>query len=156
MPVENAIEGTTTLEASGETVKVTDSSSTRLGGLAILNHRLGDATSTLSPERLGQASEPVDCLIVTAGSESVLSVTASRFRADTAEPGNGKPTENATASTWLVDPSVPLTADFHGACVVSRANGKVVGLLTVSDDANRVALISNRQSSPASNSCSPE
>jgi paraquat-inducible protein B len=151
MPVENAIEGTTTLEASGETVKVTDSSSTRLGGLAILNHRLGDATSTLSPERLGQASEPVDCLIVTAGSESVLSVTASRFRADTAEPGNGKPTENATASTWLVDPSVPLTADFHGACVVSRANGKVVGLLTVSDDANRVALISNRQSSPASN-----
>lgn len=148
MPVEQAIEGTTKLEAAGETVEVTAANSSRIGSLAFLNHRLNavDATSTLTPDRLGQPSEPVDCLIVTAGSESVLSVTASRFRVESSESSNGESSSSAATRTWLVDPSVPLTADFHGACVVSRADGKVVGLLTVSDDGNRVALIPNNSS----------
>lgn len=153
MPVENAIAGTTTLEAAGETIEVTAASSTQLGGLAILNHQLDavDSASTLPRERLARPTEPVDCLIVTSGSESVLSVTASRFQVEDAGSNNGDVPKDAATRTWLVNPSVPLTADFHGASVVSRADGKVVGLLIVSDDGNRVALISKSANRPKSN-----
>ena len=139
---EKAIEGTTKLEAAGETIKIDPASVTQIGGLAILKHDSAAAFDSsavlLSSARLGAPAEPVDCLIVTSGSETVLSVPAARFSMEGSE--SSAKAGNSAATTWLIDKSVPLTTDHHGASVVSRADGKVVGVLCIDGDGNRVAL----------------
>ncbi|NQV28006.1 MAG: MCE family protein [Rhodopirellula sp.] len=143
MPDGNAIEGTTKLEAAGETVEIPVANVTRLGSLAIFSHRFSslDPESAFPAKRLAHSAEPVDCLIVTAGSESVLSVTSSRFRVEKSLTGASDSSDLNAVERWLIDPGVPLNADYHGACVVSRADGHVVGVLCVGDAGSRVSLM---------------
>ncbi len=43
---------------------------------------------------------------------------------------------------WLVDPALPVDETWHGACVLSRDDGYLVGLLLVEEDQPvRVALL---------------
>ena len=95
-------------------------------------------------QRLGHSDDPVDCLIVTSGSESVLSVTASRFQVEQTDPSKGEAAGVAATERWIVDATVPLTADFHGASVVSRTDGSVIGLLLVDDAGSYVSIIPSR------------
>lgn len=146
MSEEKAIEGTTKLEAAGETIDLSPVRVEGFGGLLILPAKLGpgDPDAEFPVQRLGHSDKPVDCLIVTSGSESVLSVTASRFRTEKTGSGKGEAASDAAANRWLVDPAVPLTADFHGAAVVSRADGKVVGVLLVDETGSYVSVLPDR------------
>ncbi len=143
---EKAIEGTTKLEAAGETFEISPANVTVFGGLAILPGKLDSVvTNARFPvQRLGHSDEPVDCLIVTSGSESVVSATASRFRTEKFDSSNGEAADATAVERWIVDPSVPLTADFHGASVVSRTDGKVVGLLLADESGSYVSVLPNR------------
>jgi len=147
MSEEKAIEGTTKLEAAGETIEISPVKVTGFGGLSILPEKLGsvDPNSRFPVQRLGHSEELVDCLIVTSGSESVLSVTASRFSLAQTDPSKGEATGIAAAERWTVDPTVPLTADFHGASVVSRADGRLVGVLLVDETGSYVSIIPDRR-----------
>jgi hypothetical protein len=147
MSEENAIEGTTKLEAAGETIEISPVRVKGFGGLLILPEKLDsvDPAAAFPAERLGHSEELVDCLIVTSGSESVLSVTASRFRIGKTDPENGEAASDAATERWIVDPTVPLTADFHGASVVSRADGKLVGVLLVDETGSYVSIIPDRR-----------
>lgn len=142
-PVDEAIDGTTTLEAAGETVELTTDSVTRFGDLAVLKHNLAaiDADATASSEQIESPSEPVDCLIFTAGLESVLSVSASRLRPLKQDVKNPDATASEGSDAWLVHSGVPLTSDHHGASIVSRTSGKVIGILRVSEIGSQIALI---------------
>lgn len=134
----DAIEGTTSLEVAGETLELEADQLTAHFSVTRLQHELAtDISSSEFPAtRLGAPSQPVDCLVITSGAEAELSVHASRFRV-------GRVTPQGTAeTTWFIDQSVPLTSDHHGACVVSRVNGNVVGLLHVDESGSRVALVS--------------
>ena len=149
LPDEKAIDGTTTLEAAGETIEIDPAKVTQIGSLAILKHDLAaafDSSAALPSARLGAPAEPVDCLIVTSGSETVLSVPASRFSIEDSDRSAkaGAKADNAAAAAWLIDTSIPLTADYHGASVVSRTDGNVVGVLCVDEDGSRVALMPKR------------
>ncbi len=141
-PGEKAINGTAKLEVAGETVEVGFAELSGQFSVACLKHKLAevDSSTVLPSTRVGTTSKPVDCLVVTSGSESVLSVHASRFRVGA--PPSESPSPRMTEITWFIEDSVPLTADDHGACVVSRADGNVVGVLYIDESGRRVALVS--------------
>lgn len=143
MSEEKAIAGTTKLEAAGETIDISPVRQKGFRGLSFLPSKFGsvDSDAEFPVQRLGRSDQPIDCLIVTSGSESVLSVTASRFRLEQADSDNGEAGSDAAAERWIVDPAVPLTADFHGAAVVSRADGKLVGLLLVDETGSYVSVL---------------
>ena len=70
-------------------------------------------------ERRRALGGPEDCLVV--GDPSApLALAAVRVT-----PADGG---------WSVDPALPLDRSWHGACVVSRTDGRLVGLLLVDDD----------------------
>lgn len=143
MSEEKAIAGTTKLEAAGETIDISPVRVKGFRGLSFLPSKFGsiDSEAEFPVQRLGHSDPPVDCLIVTSGSESVLSVTSSRFRVEKADPAKGESVDAAATERWIVDPAVPLTSDFHGAVVVSRADGKVVGVLLVDETGSYVSIL---------------
>ena len=47
----------------------------------------------------------------------------------------------ADAGRWLVDGAVPVDESWHGACVLSRADGRLLGMLLIGDDEVSVALL---------------
>lgn len=147
LPVEQAIEGTTKLEAAGESVDPVAAEVIRHGGLALLNHwpESLDAAVGVSRARLSAPVEPVDCLIITSGADSILSLTASRLHAGRVRSGSsdGQPGRRR-GDAWLIDPSVQFTADQHGACVMSREDGTIIGLLIIDSGQNRIALVDQR------------
>lgn len=144
IPDEKAIEGTTTLEAAGKTIEVASEKVTRTGNLAIFQAMIESATAdAIWPlERIAHPDEPVDCLIVTSGADSVISVSAQRL--SIGDNLADKESSTSDADNWIVASSVPLTADSHGASVVSRADGKVIGQLVVDENASQVALMPTR------------
>lgn len=146
MSEEKAIAGTTKLEAAGETIDISPVRVKGFRGLSFLSSKFGSVESDAEfpVQRLGRSDQPIDCLIVTSGSESVVSVTASRFRLEKADSGDGEAAGDAKTERWIVDPVVPLTADFHGASVVSRTDGNVVGVLLVDETGSYVAVLPDR------------
>ncbi len=74
------------------------------------------------------AKEPEDCLAVSDPNQAPLPLAAARLTPD----GEG----------WSVERSVSLDASWHGAAVVARSDGHLIGLLLVPGDARaRVALL---------------
>ena len=53
----------------------------------------------------------------------------------------GRISDHSKKCAWTVDPAIPFDASWHGACVVSRADGMLLGLLVVDDEPLRVALV---------------
>ncbi len=139
MSEEKAIDGTTELESAGETIGISPVRVKGFGGLAFLPKKLSsvDHDAEFPAQRLGHLNEPVDCLIVTSGSESVLSITASRFQIGQTD----SEASDGQGERWIVDQAVPLTADFHGASVVSRVDGKLVGVLLIDESGRYVAAL---------------
>ena len=127
-PVGDAVDDATTLEAGGVSIPLTADSTTVFGDIAVLTTpaRVVEPGAGWKAERLRAEGEPVDCLVVTSGVEP-LSIAAARLTE--ADPG------------WLVDPTVPLTEDHHGACAVSRESGHVIGLVVVKDGAAAIVSV---------------
>ena len=128
MPVPEVVSGQR-LEIAGQKIEIDELNSRLVGnGLALLK-----PDSALPPRvplwpltNISQAAAPVDCLIVTAGLDSSLSLHAHRLTVD--ETGD-----------WTLNRSVPLSDELHGAAVVSRENGKLIGFLLITDDTARIA-----------------
>lgn len=140
-PATKAIEGTTKLEASGKMIEVASAKVTRVGHLAIFHGTIESVTAEAAwpLERIGHPDEPVDCLIVTAGADTVISVSAQRF--SIAGHLGDKESSASNADSWIVASAVPLTADAHGASVISRADGKLIGQLVIGENGSRVSLM---------------
>jgi hypothetical protein len=77
-------------------------------------------------QRIREAKEPEDCVFV-ADVQAPLPVSTAALA--------------ATASGWTVDASLPLNAEWQGACVVSRRDGAVVGIVLVEKGQAAVALL---------------
>jgi hypothetical protein len=84
--------------------------------------QLPDPPAAWKAKELRQPKAPEDCVVVS-GTDSVP-VAASRL-----QPGK----------LWVVDVSVSLTPDWHGAGVISRADGALIGLLIWRDGTALVA-----------------
>lgn len=146
-PADEAIDGTARLETAGESMDLMNADIIRDDDLALLNHWPDslDAGAAVSTERLSAPAKPVDCLIITSGADSILSLTASRLHAGRARSGStDEQPGRRRGNSWLIDPSVQLSADQHGACVMSREDGTVIGLLIVDSGQNRIALVDRK------------
>jgi hypothetical protein len=102
-----------TFEIEGQSVPLTKQNLEQRGSLAVITGvKLPNPPAAWKANELRQPRAPEDCVVVS-GTDSVP-VAASRLH-----PGN----------LWVVDASVPLTPDWHGAGVISRADGALIGLL---------------------------
>jgi hypothetical protein len=100
-------------EIEGQSVPLTKQNLERRGSLVVISGvKLPNPPATWKADQLRHPKTPEDCLLVS-GTES-LPVAVSRLHA-----GN----------LWAVDPSVPLTAEWNGAGVISRTDGALIGLL---------------------------
>jgi hypothetical protein len=113
----------TTFEIEGQSVPLTKQNLQQRGSLAVISGvKLPNPPAAWKAKELRQPRAPEDCVVVS-GTDS-LPVAASRL-----QPGN----------LWVVDVSVPLTPDWHGAGVISRADGALIGLLVWRDGTALVA-----------------
>lgn len=122
---EDADEGSTRLEMLGRDVPLTEGMVRwQANGVALiaLPQGLRDELSDLWPQHLiGELAEPEDLLIFGDSNAPPLPVAANRLSA-------------APNGAWRIDEAVPIDRSWHGAAVLSRTDGRVVGLLIVMDD----------------------
>ena len=113
------------IEVAGKSLPLEGEPAWTAGGLARLDATVSDRPW---PQRLMRAaSGPEDCIAVADPGAAPIPLAASRL---VPVPGG-----------WLVDAAVSIDALWHGAGVVSRADGRLVGILLVDNDDVRVALI---------------
>lgn len=72
-------------------------------------------------ERMRKAEHAEDALIVGDPGSAPLPLAASRMTAE-------------SANVWLVDKTVSLESSWHGAAVLSRTDGQLIGILVIDDD----------------------
>lgn len=126
-PPEGFHAGSARLECDGRSLDPTGESSRPAPGLALLSLADSGATRPWPKERQARAEGPQDCLAIADPAGEPLSLAAGRFRA--AEDG------------WHLDGALPLDERWHGAAVLSRTDGRLLGLLLMDDAGRRVALL---------------
>ena len=116
------------LEVAGRTIPLTSAPTWTDGRLALL-----DVQITKSPwpsTRRRSPEQPEDCLAVGDPAATPLPLAAARLTPDHEEN-----------HSWLIDPAVSIDEAWHGAAVLARSDGHVVGLILIEDDTTRVALL---------------
>ena len=124
-PNGDADRETVVLEVAGTVVELESEPSWQRGGLALLTEQVTPAS--WPAQRRRSPSAPEDCLAVGDPTATPLPLAEARL--------------TAQIGSWAIDPAVSVDESWHGAVVVARSDGFVVGLLLVDDDQARVALI---------------
>ena len=124
-PDDEAERDTAVLELAGDVLPLAVSPAWETGGLALLEVSVSEASWPMARRRAAQA--PEDCLAVADPTATPLPLAASRLE--------------VAAGGWSVDPAVSVDESWHGAAVVARADGFLLGLLLVEDGEARVALV---------------
>ncbi len=114
------------IEVAGTTLPADAAVVWESGGLALVGATVSGSAWPASRCRR-PAAEPEDCLAVADPTATPLPLAAARL-----EPGG---------DGWLVDPALSVDESWHGAAVVARADGALVGLLLVEDGRARVATM---------------
>ncbi len=127
VPDDDAEQESSILEVAGTVLTLDPSPSWSGGGLAVVEIRL--IRPSWPSGRHRRATEPEDCLAVGDPTAPPIPLAAARL---TLVDGGG---------AWAVDPAVSVDESWHGAAVVGRVDGYLVGLLLVEDDIAKVALL---------------
>lgn len=116
---------TAVLEVAGGTIPLVEDPVWRNQHVALLDVQ---ADETFWPiARCGALVEPEDCLAVADATATPLPLAAARLTLE--------------GATWRIDPALAVDEFWHGACVLSRRDGRIRGIIHVSeDDAYVVAL----------------
>jgi paraquat-inducible protein B len=123
-----------TLEAAGRTFPLAQQPLWTQAGAVVLPLELPLAAWPL--ERCRRMETAEDCLAVADPAAAPLPLAASRL--------------NRSGEGWLVDPAISVEEAWHGACVLARDDGRLVGLLLIEDDAVRVVPVPNPDTLPDS------
>lgn len=78
--------------------------------------------------RLRRPAQPEDCLVLADSAAGIIPVAAGRLAPD-------------GAAHWKVDEAITFLDDWHGAAVLSRVDGRVIGFLLVERGIGRVAIV---------------
>ena len=109
--------GPAMLEVLGQTIALTGEPAWSNGPLGMLTLNIDDSTVRWDPSRTRTLTEPEDCIIVGDPAAAPIPLAAARLL-----PGE---------SSWKLDPTVPVDESWHGACVLSRADGFLVGIVLI-------------------------
>lgn len=126
---EGAGEGDALLEVEGKSIALKGDHQVYVGGLAVLAEQVSSNIWPASKKR--NATSPEDCLVFADPASKPLPLAASRL---TEEDGK-----------WRIDSALGIDEVWHGAPVIARADGMLVGLLLVEDDTACVALLSTEK-----------
>jgi hypothetical protein len=126
------------LEAAGQTWAPISADDAPAGRLAVVEapQEVRSGAAPWPRQRIREAKEPEDCLFV-ADVQSPLPVSTAAL--------------TASENGWSVDASLPINSDWQGACVVSRRDGAVIGIVLLEKGKAIVApipqeLLTNRKS----------
>jgi len=122
---EDAREGTASLEIAGERLVPGATLAWEQDGVGRLE--LATPFAPWRGEAMRALTEPEDCLVLVDASTPPLAITATRLVLEEEE--------------WRVDGALSIDEDWHGACVVSRADGALLGVLLVDDDGPRIGPV---------------
>lgn len=125
-PPEGAHEGTPRLEVAGQSLDLTEELTAPAPGLSVVPVGELSGLRAWARERQRRPDQPEDCLAVGDPTSPPLSIAAGRFSTDEQDG-------------WLVDGALPIDERWHGAAVIGRRDGRLVGVLLVGEDGNRVA-----------------
>ncbi|UCD73840.1 MAG: MCE family protein [Phycisphaerales bacterium] len=126
VPGEKAEEETVVLEVAGRVVSLDREPVWSDPGLALLEATLPTDCRRWSSRRIRAATEPEDCIAVADPASDPLPLAAARLTAH--EDG------------WLIDQAVPIDETFHGAAVLARTDGRLLGMVLVNDDDDEVIV----------------
>ena len=129
---ENAHEKTEAIELLGQRLPLADEPLWSRRGLAVRELEVSllaadGALSLLQPWPEDEIRAPIsgeDCLALGDPSAAPIALAAARLRAE--------------GEIFVVDPALSFDADWHGAAVVARSDGKLVGMLLVEKRKGRV------------------
>lgn len=119
-PGEDADEGTAVLQVAGVAHPVDGPTDSPAPGLGVLAVEVTTGLPAWPRERQRRPEAPEDCLALADPGSPPLSLSAGRF---IAKPGH-----------WLIDKEVPLGRRWHGAAILARSDGRLIGLLLIDDD----------------------
>ncbi|GJM24397.1 MAG: hypothetical protein DHS20C16_08120 [Phycisphaerae bacterium] len=128
-PGEGAGDDEVLIEIAGKSIALKGDHQAYVGGLAVLPERVSNKVWPSAKRR--NATVPEDCLVFADPASKPLPLAASRL---TEEEGK-----------WRIDSALGLDEVWHGAPVIARKDGMLVGLLLVEDDAAQVALLSTKK-----------
>jgi hypothetical protein len=131
-PGPKAEQQTVVLEVAGTIAPLDQGLQWEQNGLATL--KVDVAGPRWPANMIRQASEPEECLVIADPASSFLPIGAAKLsRAD---------------GSWTVDPSMSIDSSWQGACVVSRSDGKLIGILLIDDERGRIALLPEQAVQP--------
>ncbi|MCB9850704.1 MAG: MCE family protein [Phycisphaerales bacterium] len=123
------------LEIAGHPVPLAEKAMPYGEGLVRVN---ADVGPTHWPSKLQRVpEEPEDCIVVGDRAIAPIPLAAGRLT-----PVDGQ---------WKVDPAVPFDASWHGACVLARSDGNLIGLLLITKEEARVACLPGQTKQAAPN-----
>ncbi len=131
-PVDGYEDGSV-LETNGVEIPVSGLDVTTDSSLAVCTNPdfLKDQADRFWPiDRMRVPNSPEECVLVADAQANKLLVAAVRLTAS----DNG----------WVLDPSLPITSDWHGGSVLSRADGNLIGVVVVSEDSARIVPLTNQ------------
>jgi hypothetical protein len=121
---EDARENSSRLEIAGRQVGAPARAAWERNGLARIE---GEVSPRFWPRERMRAPESIEDCVVFAGRAPPLVLAAARL--------------SESQGTWLIDRAMSFDLSWHGAAVISRVDGALVGLLLVSDGTGSVALL---------------
>ncbi|MCP3904926.1 MAG: MCE family protein [Planctomycetes bacterium] len=122
----NTEPGSVSLEVAGRDIALPDTPAWSSNGVATLDVTVGETMWPAS--RIRMPSEPEDCIAVADPAGPPFPLAAARLT----------PTDGPA---WIADPAISLDESWHGACVLSRRDGLLVGVLIIEDELVRVSLL---------------
>lgn len=127
VPGRKADEETVVLEVAGRMVGLEEGPSESESGLALLEANLPVEYRPWPGHRIRSAATPEDCIAVGDPTAGSLPLAASRLQSS--EDG------------WIIDRSVPVDPQMHGAAVVARSDGRLVGVILIGDDERPIVAL---------------
>ena len=122
---DKAQAGSAHLEVAGDAVPLGGEVYWSRDGLAMIDAAV--KASSWPMDRCRRPAEPEDCLAIADPSAAPLPLNASRLR--------------PRAPGWAVDDALPVDSWWHGAAVVAKADGMLVGMLLVDGSEASVSFV---------------
>lgn len=118
VPGKKADRDSVVLEVAGVPLTLSAQPSIAGNGLALLEANVDGPVWPIS--RMRRTTEPEECIAVADATDSPLPLSSARLTNE-----NG---------AWTVDPAVSVGPGWHGASVIARADGRLIGMLLVDED----------------------
>ncbi len=127
-PASRTDDETVMLEVDGQQVALEANRIQTVGALAWLDAEISGPAYAVSRFRsIEGPTEPEDAMVVAGATAAPLPLSAARLSIE--------------AGRWRIDGAVAINTDHHGAPVVARADGAVIGIVLIDDDGHWVVPV---------------